>query len=402
MGAQSLTLPPTLCHHPTMAADNDSPSRPTRKRVGHTKKTERAAVNAARAFLEDHECVVQEVDTGSDYGKDLLVDLTEDLEVTGESIAIQVKGGSSFCRAGKWGIPAKAADLRLWLESSTPIFGFIHDPATDELHWMNLSAYVREEMLAHREFRQIGRKKEKASDVLAGHFVQFPKNQVLTDATWEAFRESARGYLTRYVGQSLLGLLDDDPQKQVSAVADCFALGRGDARALLMVRQLVERLYGPAMRTAAKVLSHCVSHPDIFWHEGNWIPEHIRETVRGSFSWTPQEIFHMIREINTTDVPFEWERGTAGQCLFLILLKDKALTSKLPAAVRIACTANEVEVAVLILYVYQYQRAIDSATDKDLLDELLQIRAENPELVDDRLMHELIASILDHGWVDIF
>ncbi|MEU1263500.1 DUF4365 domain-containing protein [Streptomyces cellulosae] len=91
---------------------------PNQKAHGGTKKTERAAVNAARTFLEAHECVVQEVDTGNDYGKDLLVDLTEDLEITGESVAIQVKGGSSFFRAGKWGIPAKIADLRLWLESS--------------------------------------------------------------------------------------------------------------------------------------------------------------------------------------------------------------------------------------------------------------------------------------------
>lgn len=370
--------------------------------MGGTKKTERAAVNAARAFLEDHECVVQEVDTGSDYGKDLLVDLTEDLEITGESVAIQVKGGSSFFRAGKWGIPAKTADLRLWLESSTPIFGFIHDPATGELHWMNLSAYVREEMIAHREFRQIGRKEAQRSGTLAGHFVPFPENQILTDVTWELFRESARGYLTRFGGQSLLGLLDDNPQKQESAVADCFALGRGDARALLMVRQLVERLSGPAMRTAANVLSHCVSHPDIFWHEGNWIPQHIRETVSGSFSWTPHEIFHMAREINATDEPFEWERGTAGQCLFLILLKDIDLTSKLPDAVRIACAADEIQVAVIMLHLYQYQRATDSATDADLVEELSQIRAENPKLMDDFLMHELIASIVDHGWIDIF
>ncbi|MEU1263501.1 hypothetical protein ABZ839_03780 [Streptomyces cellulosae] len=257
-------------------------------------------------------------------------------------------------------------------------------------------------MIAHREFRQTGRKEAKGPDPLAGHFVPFPEKQILTDATWELFRESARGYLTRFGGQSLLSLLDDDPQKQESAVADCFALGRGDARALLMVRQLVERLSGPAMRTAAKVLSHCVSHPDIFWHEGNWIPQHIRETVSGSFSWNPHEIFHMAREINATDEPFEWERGTAGQCLFLILLKDKDLTSKLPDAVRIACAADEIEVAVIMLHLYQYQRAIDSATDMDLIEELSQIRAENSKLMDDRLVHELIVSIVDHGWIDIF
>ncbi|WP_405756770.1 DUF4365 domain-containing protein [Streptomyces sp. NBC_00073] len=367
-----------------------------------TKQTERAAVNATRAFLEAHECVVQEVDTGNDYGKDLLVDLTEDLEITGESIAIQVKGGSSFCRSGKWGIPAKSTDLRLWLESSIPIFGMVHDPATGNLHWMNLSAYVREEMRALYEFGRASKQVNQSANDLPGHFVIFPEHQALSHDSWPRFRHAARAYLERFAGHSLLNLMDSDPDKQESAVADCFALGRGDARALLLVRQLIERLSGPSLHTAIQVLSHCIPHPDIFWHRGNWIPQHVKESVSSSFSWNPHEIYHMIQEVNAIDEPGKWGRGTLGQSLLLMLLADGDISIKIPDAVRIACAADETEVAALMLYVYQYQRTSDSVPGKDVLDELKKIAADNPKIVNDRYMHDLISAVADNGWVDIF
>ncbi|MDI5907805.1 MULTISPECIES: DUF4365 domain-containing protein [Streptomyces] len=385
-----------------MAANQEPSSRSARKRMLPTKQTERAAVNATRAFLEDHECVVQEVDTGNDYGKDLLVDLTENLEITGESIAIQVKGGASFFRAGNWGIPAKSADLRLWLDSSIPIFGLVHDPATNEIHWMNLSAYVREDMVAYREFRPTGKSGGGAANELTGHFLVFPKKQILNHETWPHFRESARAYLVRSGGHTLLNLVDVDPWKQEAAVADCFALGRGDARALLMLRQLIERLPGPALCLAARVLSHCISHPDIFWHEGNWIPQRTRKSIASTFSWTPREIFHTIREVDSQDEPEKWQRGSSGQCLFLLLLTDEELTAKLPEAVQIACSADETQAAVIMLYLYQYRMATESKPKEQLLEAIEEIVDANPKLADELLTWELHGVITEHGSADIF
>lgn len=309
---------------------------------------------------------------------------------------------ASFFRSGNWGIPAKSADLRLWLDSSVPIFGFVHDPATDEIHWMNLSAYVREDMVAYREFRPTGKSGRGASNELTGHFVIFPKKQVLTHDTWPHFRESARTYLARSGGHTLLNLIDADPGKQEAAVADCFALGRGDMRALLMVRQLIERLPGPALCLAVRVLSHCISHPDIFWHEDNWIPQHTRKSMTSTFSWTPWEIFHTIREVDTQDEPGKWERGSSGQCLFLLLLEDKELIVKLPTAVQIACSADETQVAVIMLYLYQYRMATESKPKEQLLEAIEEIVAANPKLAGDILTWELHGIIAEHGWADIF
>jgi hypothetical protein len=258
-------------------------------------------------------------------------------------------------------------------------------------------------MAAHREFKRTGKISSTAANELTGHFVAFPDKHVLSRDSWPQFKESARTYLTRFGGHTLLNLLDIDPRKQEAAVADCFALGRGDARALLMLRHLVERLSGPALHLAVKVLSYCTTyHPDIFWHEGNWIPQRTQKSVSSSFSWTPREIFHMIREVDARDDPWKWDRGTSGQCLLLLLLEDKDLGRKLPDAVRIACEANETQVAVIMLYVHQYRMAAESASKEDLLEEIEKIVAANPPLSDDRATRDLFATISDHGWADIF
>jgi hypothetical protein len=66
-----------------------SPRR-KRLRIGHI--SERGGVNAVRTLLENGGLVVSEVEGRSDYGRDLIVDITEGNEITGAVIAVQVKG----------------------------------------------------------------------------------------------------------------------------------------------------------------------------------------------------------------------------------------------------------------------------------------------------------------------
>jgi hypothetical protein len=55
-----------------------------------------------------------------------------------------------------------------------------------------------------------------------------------------------------------------------------------------------------------------------------------------------------------------------------------------------------------MLYVHQYRMATESAPKEDLLKEIDKIVAANPKLSDDRATWDLIATISDHGWADIF
>jgi hypothetical protein len=59
-------------------------------KVSDTRRPSRAAVNALRTLLERHNHIVQEVDGQNDFGEDQHVTFTEDGEVTGDLVKIQV------------------------------------------------------------------------------------------------------------------------------------------------------------------------------------------------------------------------------------------------------------------------------------------------------------------------
>jgi len=97
---------------------------PARKklRIGH------GAINACRALLERHGLVVHEVDARADYGRDLLVDLIENGEITGAVAGIQVKGDRRFFRDNAtWVLSASPKDARFWADSSIPVVGVLWD-----------------------------------------------------------------------------------------------------------------------------------------------------------------------------------------------------------------------------------------------------------------------------------
>jgi len=94
--------------------------------------SERGAINACRALLERDGLVVHEVDARADYGRDLLVDLTDNGEITGAVAGIQVKGDRRFFRDNAtWVLSASPKDARFWADSSIPVVGVLWDPLAD-------------------------------------------------------------------------------------------------------------------------------------------------------------------------------------------------------------------------------------------------------------------------------
>lgn len=356
-----------------------------------------------RQFLEARDCVVQEVDTANDFGKDLLVDLTEDREITGQTVAVQVKSGKSFLRNGRWGIPAKSVDLNTWIESSIPVFGVIYDPDCDALRWMNLSAYVHEEMDARHDYRSIGKGQPVERNRFKGHFVAFPDGQVLTSETWSDFTEAVSAYGRRFGGHSLLNLMAQDPAAQLSAVHDCFALGRGDARALLLLRHAIMELSTWALASAISALAQCVPHPDVFWSERNWIPQSVRDRAADAFDWAPWELLHMVCELEKVQnegFPV-WERGGYGAD-FVILLWDTAdVCEILSMMLPVACREYDSEVAFRVLILYQYFLGVRE-DDPNVVNTISELVSKSPKLARHASAGELMSLLEEHGWVDIF
>jgi hypothetical protein len=111
--------------------------------VNKNRRVERSAVNALRTLLEAHDHIVQEIDGANDHGEDLYVTFTERAHRTGDTIAIQVKGGRSFKATSGYRVPVgKHTDF--WTKSNVPIVCVVHDPDSGLLHWANASQQLRQ------------------------------------------------------------------------------------------------------------------------------------------------------------------------------------------------------------------------------------------------------------------
>jgi Domain of unknown function (DUF4365) len=269
------------------------------KRVRPNRPVERAAVRAVTAIFEDANFLVQPVDGGNDIGKDLYVDITEANRATGELIAVQVKGGVSYRRKHGYAIPGSPDDLDLWASSTVPIFGVVHDPEEDDLHWVNLTSWARAQASSPSPMEA----------PVEGTFRLDPQ-------TLGAFVSEARSFLAASGPPALVGLADSDPEVQRAAIYDAFALGRRDPRPLLLLRAALRYMSDrETLRLAVSVLALCVPHPDIIRHAGNWIEEQVRRAVRDTFDWSYEELCQLLAAAD----PEEYERGGLGQTVHAVV-----------------------------------------------------------------------------------
>jgi hypothetical protein len=152
-------------------------SIPKGRRVG------RAAVNALRDLLEQHDHVVQEIDGQNDFGEDLYVTFSEGSQVTGDVVKIQVKGGISWRRANGYAVPVGRHEAT-WSDGNVPVLCVVYDPETSGLYWANATDQLRRARLAGKSLRWIG----------------ISPNAKLDDQTLDGFVAAARQFVGRYRG----------------------------------------------------------------------------------------------------------------------------------------------------------------------------------------------------------
>lgn len=156
-------------------------------KVPDARRPSRAAVNALRSLLERHNHIVQEVDGQNDFGEDQHVTFTENGEVTGDLVKIQIKGGRSWRRADGYAVPV-GDHGGTWADGNIPVLCVVHDPDTDSLYWANAT----KQLLSAR----------RAGVVLKT--ITIRSAQELTDESMEEFVAAARGYLSRYRGNRII------------------------------------------------------------------------------------------------------------------------------------------------------------------------------------------------------
>jgi hypothetical protein len=359
----------------------------TRKklRVGH--RSERGGINAVRALLERHGLVVDEVDGRSDYGRDLNVDITRDSAITGGIIGVQVKGGRSFFRRGQWVIPATKVDWAYWRASTVPIIGMIHDPDSGIIRWMNLTEAARSRVMNHASFNALERNDDLTEIVL---------DEVLNDESFESFITHIEAYLSATADSAYLLLLDSNDEVRRQGVFNCWALGRRDARPLILLRRVLTSLSGRSLYDGIQVLAHATPHPDIFWTKQNWIPPLVKRDIEASFRWLPDELAELVHAVELfDDAGSDWQRGGIGQSLWSIMVVDPGLYAKLPSAVRAAAEAGRLQAAVRLLVCLQYLA-------EDPLDEVDALVRAHPSLTQHEMARVVVEQLREHGRFDVY
>lgn len=325
------------------------------------------AVNRFDAFCISRKWPFIAAPANRDFGKDGYVDVSDGGHITGESFFVQVKGGRSYAAAGGYRIPVEG-HLDLWRDSPAAVIGIVRDPGDDRLRWVNLTSALRED--------------PNLPSVLVS------EDAVLDDEFQVAqLRASVRA--TTVVHQSPIGIGSPATRDQAQAVWEAFALGHRDPAPLIAVRRAMFAFDRAAKIEAVYALSHCTPHPDIVWSKSNWLPPPLQNAVSASFRWSHHEVWQLLEVVEPENA---MERGTIGQCVYMLLIEDPDLTSSLW---RVVSTTDDQWVlawgsAVLL------NCAADRAPAE--LERLLEARADFASCP---LGGVLIDHVRTYGWVSV-
>ncbi len=122
--------------------------------VHHNRIVESRALNRVTSLFEEHAHVVRKIDGRDDFGEDLYISFVENQRISGDTVALQVKGGESYRSARGFRVPVGAHD-KSWLRTNVPVVCVVYDPATGLLHWANASKQLHEAKAAGRKIRSI-------------------------------------------------------------------------------------------------------------------------------------------------------------------------------------------------------------------------------------------------------
>ncbi|WP_285612841.1 DUF4365 domain-containing protein [Actinokineospora globicatena] len=136
------------------------------------------ARNRFTALMQEHGHLVHKIDGDNDFGEDLYVGFLEDDRTTGDTIAVQVKGGVSYRAAGGYSVRVSQHG-ETWLKTNVPVVCVVHDPESDTLHWGNASDQLRQAKLAGTDLRTIA----------------IERDAVLDDTTVAAFVTTMRAHI---------------------------------------------------------------------------------------------------------------------------------------------------------------------------------------------------------------
>jgi len=263
--------------------------------VSDSWRTSRKAVIAFTQLCLEEGWVFTETPEQTDFGKDGYLDFADDGHLTGQCIALQIKGGSSYRSSGGYRIPASDRTRALWLHSTVPVFAIIWDPEGG-IYWLDLTARLRTDG------------EDAALEIPRSNRIDIGDPAGFLMAMWQATSSDSIG--------AAFGSSDGDAQ--TSAVYDCLGLGRSDPQYLILLRRVMFGLEPSVLDHAIHVLNGCSLNMDLFL-DPSWMSMANRAAVRRHFRWSTAEAVQLLERVQDED---GFERGSFSQCIYWLLVGD--------------------------------------------------------------------------------
>ena len=258
--------------------------------------TSRMAVSAFNAFCLEQGWVFTETPEQTDFGKDGYLDFAYQGHLTGQCIAVQIKGGHSYRSGDGFCISADRRHRTLWMNSSVPVFGVVWDP-DGGLYWADVTSTLRANGIAA------------TLDVPAANRIDDGGLDSFLEAMWRATVEP----------RIAVALGSDDAELQEVAAFDCLGLGRTDPRYLILLRRVMFGLQPPVLDRAIHLLNECSINPDLL-KDTRWMSMENRMAVREHFVWSVDEAVKLLDRVQDQD---GFERGSYSLCIYWLLVGTK-------------------------------------------------------------------------------
>lgn len=338
------------------------------------RRIERAAVNAAKSLFESCDYVFVEIDLANDFGKDAIVELFRDQESTGKMVALQIKGGRSYRRADGFAIPVDDEHYAAWRASNIPVIGIVHDPDSHNLYWVSITRFL-------------------ATCTSRPKSIPISVHSQLTPTSLQStFLSEVTSESEAMQSQAVLDLLSDSDSKRMQAIVDCFALGRNDARHLIVLRYLLNTLEGDKLEQALSILALATPHPDILWTMHNWIGDTTKMAVVKHCRWSNDEVCRLLQA-----VPWElWQRDDSGQDLYMLLMEDPEIGRKMRVALSSLYGDGDLDATFTAAYLLLYWAG---ETGCEAYAELVR---DYPLIASIPLMSEVRWTLHNFGYLSLF
>ena len=336
---------------------------PTRQPIN---ATERVGLNYVRSIIERANSIFHEIHRENDYGNDAFMEFVDGDQVTGLSIALQIKSGTSYCSSSTCTIPTTERQWNYWAKSRLPVVGIVYDPDESTAYWVSITRHVKANS-AHQS-------------------IVFDKSEIarFDDAN---FREI---FLPLFIDRpfrlpfdkSLRFARATSKQMHSIGIRAMFDGHRNDVRTWEafadVLRSRPAEQIDPIL---AYILAHIPGHGDISWHSENMLEKHIRSTVRSLMeTWGRVEVLQMLRLMDDGGV----ERGSTGQSVYAVvdlavkdpsrllraILEDNAIEASTRSnALLLLCLREQESVEPILL---RFKDHPDLATQASIMLEHLQ------------------------------